>query len=119
MSLMTLFSSHTTANNEIERVTQAIIAGHLNERVNITGFNDDAKPFGISINKILDAIVQPLNVAADYVDHIAKGTIPAKIIDNYNGDFNILKNNLNTCIDAINELIADANILAVAAVEGR
>ncbi|MEI6512672.1 MAG: methyl-accepting chemotaxis protein, partial [bacterium] len=37
----------------------------------------------------------------------------------YNGDFNEIKNNLNTCIDAVNALVADANMLAEAAVEGR
>ena len=42
-----------------------------------------------------------LNVAADYVDRISKGDIPPKITDTYNGDFNTIKNNLNTCIDAI------------------
>lgn len=63
MNLMNLFSSHTTATTEIERVTQAVIAGKLSERVNLTGFNHDAEQrFGNSINKMLDAIVQPLNV---------------------------------------------------------
>ena len=112
MNLMNLFSNHTTAISEIERVTQAVIAGKLNERVNIIGFNEDAKQFGNSINKMLDAIVQPLNVAADYVDRIAKGAIPTKITDIYNGDFNILKNNLNTCIDAINQQTAAAQGIA-------
>jgi hypothetical protein len=32
-------------------------------------------------------------------DRIAKGDIPKKITDNYNGDFNENKNNLNTCIE--------------------
>ena len=119
MNLMNLFSSHQTISDEIERVNQAIIAGHLNERVNITGFNDDAKQLGNSINQMLDAIVRPLNVAANYVERISNGTIPPKITDNYNGDFNVLKNNLNTCIDAINGLVTDANVLAIAAVDGR
>ncbi|MDD5113943.1 MAG: methyl-accepting chemotaxis protein, partial [Methylobacter sp.] len=71
------------------------------------------------VNDTLDAVIGPLNVAADYVDNISKGNIPAKITDTYNGDFNILKNNLNTAIDAVNALVADANMLSVAAVEGR
>jgi hypothetical protein len=49
----------------------------------------------------------------------AKGDIPAKITDTYNGDFNTLKNNLNTCIDAVNALVADAGLLAKAAVDGK
>ena len=67
----------------------------------------------------LDAVIGPLNVAAEYVDRITKGDIPAKITDSYNGDFNEIKNNLNTCIDAVNALVADANLLAKAAVEGK
>jgi methyl-accepting chemotaxis protein len=53
------------------------------------------------------------------VDDISKGAIPAKITDTYNGDFNTIKNNLNTCIDAVNALVADANVLSKAAVEGK
>src|SRR5208283_3637048 len=63
--------------------------------------------------------IGPLNVAANYVDRISKGDIPQKITDTYNGDFNTLKNNLNTCIDAVNALVADAGLLVKAAVDGK
>jgi len=46
-------------------------------------------------------------VAADYVDKISKGSIPPKITGNYNGDFNEIKNNLNSCIDSLSGLIAE------------
>ena len=69
------------------------------------------------VNDTLDAVIGPLNVAAKYVDEISRGAIPAKITDNYNGDFSLIKNNLNTCIDAVNALVADANMLAKAATE--
>ena len=57
--------------------------------------------------------------AAGYVDRISKGDIPPKITDTYNGDFNVLKSNLNTCVDAVNLLVLDAGVLAKAAVDGR
>ena len=71
------------------------------------------------VNETLDAVIGPLNVAAEYVDRISKGDIPPRITDSYNGDFNEIKNNLNTCIDAVNALVADANILSQAAVAGK
>ena len=49
----------------------------------------------------------------------ARATSLPKITDNYNGDFNTIKNNLNTCIDAVNALVADAKMLAEAAVAGK
>ena len=58
-------------------------------------------------------------MSAEYVDRISKGDIPPKITDTYNGDFNEIKNNLNTCIDAVNALVADAGLLTKAAVEGK
>jgi methyl-accepting chemotaxis protein len=71
------------------------------------------------VNNTLDSVIGPLNVAAEYVDRISKGDIPPAITDTYNGDFNEIKNNLNKCIEAVNTLVADANILAKAAVEGK
>jgi methyl-accepting chemotaxis protein len=41
------------------------------------------------------------------VDRISKGDIPPKITDTYNGDFNEIKNNLNTCIDSINSVVGE------------
>ncbi len=61
------------------------------------------------VNNTLDAVIGPLNVAAEYVDRIAKGDIPNKITDNYNGDFNEIKNNLNVCIDSISGLVNGMN----------
>ncbi|HEY4788678.1 MAG TPA: methyl-accepting chemotaxis protein, partial [Bacteroidales bacterium] len=70
-------------------------------------------------NKTLDAVIGPLNMAADCVDKISKGNIPDKITDHYHGDFNVIKDNLNQCIDAINNLVADAIMLSEDAVKGR
>ncbi|MDO9106704.1 MAG: methyl-accepting chemotaxis protein [Methylovulum sp.] len=97
----------------------AAVEGRLATRADATKHQGDFRKIVVGVNDTLDAVIGPLNVAADYVDKISKGAIPAKITDTYNGDFNILKNNLNTCIDAINALVADANMLSVAAVEGR
>jgi methyl-accepting chemotaxis protein len=46
-----------------------------------------------------------LKVAAGYVDRISKGEVPAKITDPYNGDFNVIKDNLNNCIDGLAGLV--------------
>ncbi len=97
----------------------AAVEGRLATRADADKHQGDFRKIVAGVNNTLDAVISPLNVAADYVDNIAKGNIPARITDTYNGDFNVLKNNLNTCIDAVNALVADANMLSVAAVEGR
>jgi methyl-accepting chemotaxis protein len=104
---------------EMARLTEAAKEGHLAERGKHDQFRGAYSDIVLGVNGILDAVIAPLNVAANYVDHIAKGDIPAKITDTYNGDFNVLKNNLNTCIDAVNALVADAGLLSKAAVNGK
>ncbi len=93
-------------------------AGELSARAKVKA-DGDYKLLLDGINEMLDAVIGPLNVAAEYVDRISKGDIPPAIADSYNGDFNEIKNNLNSCIDAVNALVADANVLAKAAVEGK
>ena len=99
-------------------LSQAAVAGRLSTRADAAKHEGDFRKIVEGVNQTLDAVISPLNVAAEYVDHIAKGHIPAKITDTYQGDFNTIKNNLNQCIDAVNALIADANRLSQAAVKG-
>jgi len=100
-------------------LVEAALQGKLSTRADATKHGGDFRKIVEGINATLDAVIGPLNVSADYVDKISKGNIPPKITDNYNGDFNTIKNNLNTCIDAIGAMVADANLLVQAALEGK
>ncbi len=100
-------------------LARAAVEGKLATRADASKHGGDFGKIVEGVNKTLDAVIGPLNVAAEYVDRISKGNIPPKITDNYNGDFNEIKNNLNVCCDAVNQLVADAGMLATAAVEGK
>jgi len=100
-------------------LSTAAVEGKLATRADATKHRGDFRRIVQGVNETLDAVINPLNVAASYVDQISKGDIPAPITDSYNGDFNTIKNNLNTCISAVNSLVADAGMLSMAAVEGK
>ncbi len=100
-------------------LSNAAMDGKLAIRADTTKHQGDFRKIITGINDTLDAVIGPLNAAAGYVDRISKGDIPAKITDTFNGDFNSLKNNLNALIDAIQALVADADLLANAAVQGK
>ncbi len=104
---------------QTKALVEAAIAGRLATRAKPEDTNEEFREIIVGINRTLDAVIGPLNVAAEYVDRISKGNIPDKISDTYNGDFNEIKNNLNVCIDAVNMLVADAAMLTKAAVEGK
>jgi methyl-accepting chemotaxis protein len=116
-------------NNCIDNITalvtdagmlvKAAAEGKLATRADATKHQGDFRKIVEGVNQTLDAVIGPLNVAADYVDKISRGAIPQKISDQYNGDFNTIKNNLNNCVDNINALVTDAGLLVKAAVEGK
>jgi methyl-accepting chemotaxis protein len=105
--------------SEAKALTEAAAAGRLGTRADLSGHQGEFRTIVAGVNDTLDAVIGPLNVAADYVDRISRGEIPEKITDSYNGEFNTIKDNLNRCIDAVNALICDANHLSEAAVAGR
>lgn len=118
-SLRQMQTAVQTMVSDASMLSGAAIQGKLSTRADSSKHQGDFRKIVEGVNSTLDAVIGPLNVAAQYVDDISKGAIPPKITDTYQGDFNTLKNNLNTCIGAINALVADADMLATAAVEGK
>ena len=107
------------AEQQVEKVINDAVAGKLDTRLDAARFVGFMNTLATGVNQMLDSIVGPLHVAADYIERIAKGDIPEPIMEAYQGDFNLIKNNLNTCISAINRLVRDANTLAAAAIHGQ
>jgi methyl-accepting chemotaxis protein len=94
------------------RIANAAKEGQLTERGHPDAMQGSYADIVRGVNSILDAIIAPLNVSAKYVDMISKGDIPPQITDVYHGDFNLIKNNLNTLIVAMNDITAAAEEIA-------
>jgi methyl-accepting chemotaxis protein len=99
-------------HKELDRLIEASKDGQLAERGKADQFRGAYAEIVRGVNSMLDAVIGPLKVSARYVDQISKGDNPPRITDNYNGDFNLIKNNLNTLIDAMNEITAGAEQIA-------
>jgi methyl-accepting chemotaxis protein len=117
-SLNTLISTIENLINEMQALTKAAVDGRLEVRGNANKFKGGYRDVIDGVNSTLDAVITPLNMAADYIDKIAKGALPEKITANYSGDFNKIKDNLNLAIDSINALIDDTAMLNESAIGG-
>ncbi|MFP4248920.1 MAG: methyl-accepting chemotaxis protein [Armatimonadota bacterium] len=113
MELIVDLTEQKDALKEVGRLIDAARDGELAQRADVSlATSDDYRQLFEGLNEMLDALVNPLNTAAEYIDRISDGDIPEPISDEYHGDFNQIKNNINMCIGAINRLIADANMVA-------
>lgn len=86
-------------------LAQAAVEGRLAARADATKHQGDFREIVDGVNRTLDAVIGPLNIAAEYVDRISKGEIPPPITDNYMGDFNDIKNNLNAMVRNLTDIV--------------
>jgi methyl-accepting chemotaxis protein len=101
-----------TLQKELARLTQASKDGKLAERGDQDQFQGAYSQIVRGVNDILDAVITPLNVAANYVERISKGDLPPQITDTYHGEFNTIKNNLNTLIGSMDDVTHAAEEIA-------
>ncbi len=110
---------NVSLDSEINKLVRGLVEGQLSVRGDASGFKGDYAGLVNGINDAVNAVVGPLNMAADYIDRLAKGNTPDKITADYRGDFNILKNNCNQCIDSIRTLVEQTGVVIGAAREGK
>ncbi len=111
-------SEEVRFTDEISRLAKASLDGNLRERGKPEDFQGRYRDLMTEVNAMLEAVIGPLNVTANYVDRISKGDIPPKITDDYNGDFNAIKLNLNACIDTLLSLQTEVQRLTAASKDG-
>ncbi len=98
--------------NDAHNLSKAAVEGKLDARSDVSKHQGDYRKIMEGVNETLDAVVGPLNMAAEYVEKISKGELPSVITDSYKGDFNAIKNNLNVLINAMNEITRTAKEIA-------
>jgi len=98
--------------NDTNRLAEAAINGDMSTRADASKHKGDYAKVIDGVNKTLDAVVGPMSVAAEYISRISIGDMPPVITEKYNGDFNIIINNLNVLINALNEIVVKAESVA-------
>ncbi len=103
-NLNRVLDSLNTMLGETIELTEAAKAGKLSYRADTEKLKGGYAEIVNSVNKTLDALIGPLNTTAGYLERIGKGEIPEKITEEYEGDFNNIKESINACIDGLGGL---------------
>ncbi len=104
-NLLQVRGSLYTLLGESVKLTEAAAQGELSYRADISTLNGGYAQIISGINDTLDSLINPLNMAAGYIDQIGRGEIPEKITDEYKGDFDNIKESINSCIDGLSGLV--------------
>jgi methyl-accepting chemotaxis protein len=90
---------------DTETLANDAVEGKLSTRADASKHQGEYQKVVQGVNDTLDAVVNPLRIVSGYVDKISRGEIPVKITDEYKGDFNTFKNNINACVDGLGGLV--------------
>lgn len=118
ISLLNVVKELGKLYDETGSLTKAALEGNLSVRGNADAFCGGYKKILTEVNSVMDAIINPLQICAGYMEKISKGEIPEPITNEYYGDFNNIKDSINSCIEAVNLLVEDMNSLSMAAIKG-
>jgi len=112
VNLSTAIQSIKNLVEDANLLANAATNGELSTRADFTKHSGDFAKIIQGVNKTLDAVITPLTVAAEYIDSISQGLIPDLIVDNYYGDFNIIKTNLNKLVLTLKTIIEKVELFA-------
>ncbi len=104
---------------ETTELIHAVQEGRLDARGNADAFAGGWRELILGVNNLIDAFVTPINTTADYIERLSNSDIPEQISDEYNGDFNKIKNNLNMLGGDIRNVLTEIAALSRAIQEGR
>jgi methyl-accepting chemotaxis protein len=97
---------------DISSLTEAAREGQLHTRADASKHKGDYAKIIVGINQTLEALITPLKTSAGYMDQLAKGEIPAKIAEEYKGDFNNIKSSINVMIENLTNFASDVRSAA-------
>ncbi|MBL8937339.1 MAG: PAS domain-containing protein [Archangium sp.] len=115
----TVQSSVKALTADVWQLVTAAIEGRLSARAEAKYHRGDFFRIVSGMNKTLDAVVTPITSASGLMATIARGELPPTVDQAWAGDFDRLRQSLNTAITSVNSLVSDTRTLSQAAVEGR
>lgn len=82
----------------VQELSAAMMAGKLDARGDSSLLTGRDAEIVRSINAMIDALVRPMRLAGNALEEIAHGKLPAFVIEEYQGEHNRIKQNINTLL---------------------
>jgi len=103
---------------DVREVCIASYEGHLDVRVDTDKHEGFFSKVAGGMNNIFENMTTPLKVTMDYTEKISRGELPEKITEEYRGDYNNIKSNINALVDTMSGLRGELGNLIQASKNG-
>ena len=103
----------------VKQLSEAMIAGQLDSRGDVTALSGKDIETIELINNMIDSLVSPMRLAGNALDEIAHGKLPPFVIDDYQGEYNKIKENINTLLAILYGLHGETEHLISSVSQGK
>ncbi|MDV2482765.1 PAS domain S-box protein [Methanoculleus sp. Wushi-C6] len=100
-------------------LAQAAQDGNLRARADVARHEGEYRRIVEGVNAMLDSVIAPLNVAADFITDVSMGNELEKVTGDYRGDYARIKESINRCREILYGVLGEITMLTQAAVDGR
>ncbi len=96
----------------IGRITKNIGEGQFKYREDESLLKGTYAEMVGGINATVDILIDFIETSQNYMGQIGNGNIPEKVTEEYQGDFNKVKQSINDCIDGLGGLVEGRDVLS-------
>ncbi len=118
-AMQTVKENLDSMDSDLRETIGAMKSGQLDERCEPSNLQGSYRDLLAGVNEALDAVIVPLRMAGEHVDSLSKGCMPPQIDETYAGEYDTIKDNLNSCVAAMQAMSMDVGQLAQACQNGQ
>jgi methyl-accepting chemotaxis protein len=106
-------------HDAIKALCEAMVQGRLEVRGETEGLAPQDAELIVMINGMIDSLLVPMRLAGFALDEVAHGKLPPFVIDDYPGEYNKIKQNINTLLAILYGLHGETSHLLGSIGEGK
>ncbi|MBD3411316.1 MAG: HAMP domain-containing protein [Ignavibacteriales bacterium] len=114
--LLTINETLRSLNNEIATLIQAAVAGELNLRADARSFDGSYRELLEGMNELMAEMNRPFQSAAQTLARMAEGDLTARVEDDFQNDYRLMKESVNALGASLNRIVAAVRNAAEATV---
>ena len=84
-----------SVSKRIRKLIRDASDGELSSRIDASRFAGGWAELATDLNKLMEAVVSPINEAKEVLGRVSEGTFDVKVTGDYKGDFLVIKNSIN------------------------
>lgn len=118
MKMKQMQETIVSLQQEMAKLTAKARAGDLTHRIDANTYNGSWFDLANGMNKLLEAVAVPMQETKKILEHVAAGNMDHRMTGEYAGEYDEIKQAVNSAVESVHQLTLDVNSLVLSATRG-